>query len=56
MPFVSDVLWRGLRKFHAMTRHAESSWKKQSVRQIFRALSDDDSGDHGVADCGQMVK
>ena len=46
MPLVSDMLWQGLRKFHAMTRHAESPWEKQSDRQIFSALSDDDGGDH----------
>jgi hypothetical protein len=34
MPLVSDVLWQGLRKFHAMPKVGE----KQSDRQIFRAL------------------
>jgi hypothetical protein len=31
MPLVSDVLWQGLRKFHAMTRHAESSWENNQI-------------------------
>jgi hypothetical protein len=35
MPLVSDVLWQGWRKFHAIPK---VRGEKQSDRQIFRAL------------------
>jgi len=55
MPLVSDALWQGLRKFHAMTAPCRKSVGKQSDRQIFIALSDD-GRDHRHAGCGKMVK